>query len=57
MLIIPDTIAITDAINVSVGCHDVMLIKANVPETMLNIPLAVLSCTIFNTFYTVIIIK
>lgn len=56
MLIIPDTIAIIEAINVSVGCHDVMLMKANVPETMLNIPLVELSCTIFNTFYTMIII-
>lgn len=57
MLMIPDTIAIIEAINVSVGCHDVMLIKANVPETILNIPLAELSCTIFNTFYAMIIIE
>ena len=57
MLIKPDTIAITEATKVKAGCHDVMLINANVPETMLNVPLVELSCIIFNTFYTVIFIN
>lgn len=57
MLTIPETIAITEAINVSAGCHDVMLMNANVPDTMLKTPLVELSCTILNTFYTMIFIN
>ena len=43
MLITPDTIAINDAIKVKAGCHDVILMNANVPDTMLNVPLVELS--------------
>lgn len=57
MLTMPETIAITEAINVSAGCHDVMLINANVPDTMLNVPLVLLSCIIFNAFNAMIFIN
>ena len=43
MLTIPDTIAITEATKVKAGCHDVMLMNANVPDTRLNVPLVELS--------------
>jgi len=57
MLTIPDTIAINDAIKVKAGCQDVMLINANVPDTILNVPLVLFSCIIFNAFNAMIFIN